>query len=312
VALVKRCLYLLGEAKGKQGPGMAKLNIGEVVSDTFVTIAEYFVRALPLGLVIALMTGVQMYYNTNPFVNPGAVFWIATLIGMVASLLLVTALLRGMVRDEWDGIANIKLGRDEANVLVSGILYSLLWMLIALAIFVPLVLACMAVMFGGGFDFQRAADGGEAVAAQVFTDFLMTPGGILTLILFTLGLLAIFAAAMRGAAYSAGAIDQRRVVALEAFSWTKGNTLRLLAITAGLFIPLYIVAWVGDRIGNLFYTFVPELFGGTASFMSPLQLISAGTIKGLFLLPITIGGAALAAEIYKRVKPDAVNADDFD
>lgn len=292
---------------------MVKLKIGEVVSDSIVTAGEWALRALPFAILVAGVDAASSYIEMQGF-NPNleVAAWALLIAGFVLEVVFGGVLVRAMLKGEWRGLFGLTPGRDLIFYSVSYLLYLLLIALVFLAIALPVVLACMGIMAGAGFDYETAF-GDMLVFEQMFVDFLSGPAGWATLGVFLFGLLAWIAIALRGLAFGVGAIAQSRVVALEAFGWTKGNTLRLMAIWLGILIPVIVLIFVGNRLGGgIFQAMTGNTIGQLWASPSFLQAMPGLFVQALFKLAYTFLGAAMAVEVYKRIRPDEIRAEDFD
>ena len=287
---------------------MAKLSIGEVISDTIVVTGEWLVRALPLGILAAIGGGMGAYGNAMENIGlprPGYL-WGGLILEFAASLLLGAAILRGILRKDWRGPLGARLGQDEGLYFVSSLAIMVIWLLILLIVMLPVVLACMVILAGSGIDLDTLSSsvGWARIAG--------TPAWYGGLLVFILGLFTVIALMMRSIPYAAGSIDRRKIVAMEAFQWTKGNTLRLLAIFVGLFIPLMVIMWVGARLTGLLAAGIGEAANTVILPTKAAHQIPLLSFESLFSLPGTVAFVVLSAEVYRRVRPDAVDPRAFD
>lgn len=119
-------------------------------------------------------------------------------------------------------------GRYVVRMLVSACLLVLVLGFMLLLTLLTTTLVVIGVMAGSGFDFDLAGqmpDGFEQ-AMMIYRD---TPGWLICQGVFLFGLAVWVYAIARALAFVPGVIIRQRVIALEAFNWTRGHGIRILA-----------------------------------------------------------------------------------
>lgn len=127
---------------------------------------------------------------------------------------------------------------EGVRLLLSLTLKWLILSFLALLTVMAVILCTLAIMAGGGFDFEASAGGGEAAEAAMAA-FQATPGWQLAQVLALLATLLMAGAVARGLAVAAASLAEARIVAMEAFNWTRGQAARLTVVMLGaLAMPL--------------------------------------------------------------------------
>ncbi|MEO0817220.1 MAG: hypothetical protein AAFX86_07905, partial [Pseudomonadota bacterium] len=104
-------------------------------------------------------------------------------------------------------------------------------------------LAAFAIMSGSGFDFDAASENAEAYDTEL-AEYQETPGWQLAMAVFLVALLLFLGAVARALPFAAASAKEGRIVALEAFNWTRKQGARLLIALAVLTGPaIGLAAW---------------------------------------------------------------------
>lgn len=153
-------------------------------------------------------------------------------------LVVVTALvwhLLGLSGPGW-------LTRLPRVALSIGLTALILGFLAILAVFAS-AMASLAIMAGAGYDFSAEDQ------AAAMTAFQQTPGWQLCLVCFGLAGLFFVAAALRSLPVLAASLHESRVVALEAFMWTRGY-LKTLIPAAFVLLGIPVVLIIHSRLSS--------------------------------------------------------------
>ncbi|MEO0465754.1 MAG: hypothetical protein AAF216_04370 [Pseudomonadota bacterium] len=178
------------------------------------------------------------------FVSVLAVFGVARVSGSLAwpfagavvfAALVITAcvLVLRMERLSWSG----GLG-TAPKLAVSMVLTLLILAFLGLLAVFGSSLASLAIMAGAGFDFS-AED--QAAAMEAFQS---TPGWQLCMVVFGLAGLVFLFAIVRSLPVIAASVRDNRIVAMEAFGWTRGRLRELVPASLVIFAaPAGIAIW---------------------------------------------------------------------
>lgn len=269
------------------------MNVGTLISETFSLTGKWLPRALPLGLLAAAATAFadyadnMGYYFGTPM--PG-LYWGMFCASIVVDTFLAAAILRGMVRGEWTGITGAQFGMDEANYALSAIATLLIWLLSIVIVLLPVVLSCLLVIASSGVDLELLAESGG------LDDIPLLPRAI-SMSIFVFGLAVCIAVLARLAPWGAGVMAQKKIVAMEAFSWTKGHTLSLTC--AGLVILTILIAFYVA----IFFLVYPAAERADLLQDGVLMSLPLLTLSNLAYLPIFVSGAAFSMVVYRGVQP---------
>ncbi|MEL6567820.1 MAG: hypothetical protein AAFQ22_05330 [Pseudomonadota bacterium] len=120
-------------------------------------------------------------------------------------------------------------------------------------------LAAFAIMSGSGFDFDAASANPEAYDEEL-AKYQETPGWQLAMAVFLVALLLFLGAVARALPFAAASIIEGRIVALEAFNWTRKQGARLLIALAILTGPaIGLAAWARFSLSAGIGAFVQAL-----------------------------------------------------
>ena len=193
----------------------------------------------------------------------------------------------GTLRAMTSGAATFRLGGEEIKYVIATVLYSIILAFGAVIILFPVIMATMALWALVSFEFEGPEMSQEEFIAS-FEAFQAHPLFALCVLVLIAGLCAIAALAMRGSGYAAACISKRRVVAMEAFNWTRGNNLFLLAL--GLTVALPVILLIGP-------------IGYAASMMqseaTAARLLSA-FLTALVIWPVSLAALSLSCEVFAR------------
>ena len=132
-------------------------------------------------------------------------------------------------------------GLQELRYAVSFLLYAIILMFGAVIILFPVIMATMALWALVNFEFETPEPTQEELAAS-FEAFQAHPLFIVCVAIFMIGLAGLFTLMMRGRAYAAASIAEQRIVAMEAFNWTRTHGLFLLAVGLLALLPALLAA----------------------------------------------------------------------
>lgn len=184
------------------------------------------------------------------------------------------------------------LGMASFKYALSNILYAIIIVFAAVIILLPVILATLALMALVSFD-PDLPKPTEAETEAAWLAFRSHPLFYVCVAIFAAGLAGLFTAAMRGIAFAAASVAERRVVAMEAFHWTRHRGLFLLGVGLGVLVPFLVM--VGGGVAAM----------ETSRASSPAANLFGCLIFALTLWPALLAMMALSAEVYERFRaPD--------
>ncbi|MCI4644808.1 MAG: hypothetical protein MRY64_08510, partial [Hyphomonadaceae bacterium] len=173
-------------------------------------------------------------------------FWanavIAGLVGAaISGWLVLIGLVGGLVacfaffyRDSDIGAAYGGLGKLALSLFLCG---AVLFFLFVVTLLIAGI-ATFVIMAGSGFDFEAAGQSQEAWD-MAMTAYQSTPGWQLAMAVFLFALTALLVAVVRMTPIIPASVRERRVVVLEALSWTRKQGVRhLVAALVILLVPI--------------------------------------------------------------------------
>jgi hypothetical protein len=112
-------------------------------------------------------------------------------------------------------------------------------------------LAAFAIMTGSGFDFDAIGNDPEAFGAAMEA-YQATPGWQLSLAVFGIAMLILAIGVARAVPVFAGAVEERRIVALEGFNWTRRQGAKILLVAVlGLLPSAFAIASATALSGSI-------------------------------------------------------------
>lgn len=176
---------------------------------------------------------------------------------------------------------------------MSSLLYLIVLLFGGLFILFPIIMFTMALWALVSFDTLDEPDMSAEEFASSFDAFQSHPMFFLCVFVFAIGIAGLVALMMRGAAYAAASVAERRIVAMEAFNWTRGSSLRLMAFGGLILIPIA-VANIG--ISQASQHLQPQ---------SAPVIMLAGFLTGVVLWLSKLTALALSAEVYRQFRSSA-------
>ena len=181
-----------------------------ILKETLRTLAARPLTALA-GFVVFLCLAIAPALSSSQ--TPGGGSVLALLFGVLVATVVTWRLLE---EAGWGSLTR------SIRVLFSlGLTALILGFLAILAVFAS-AMASLAIMAGAGYDFSAEDQ------AAAMTAFQQTPGWQLCLVCFGLAGLFFVVACLRSLPVLAASVREGRVVALEAFMWTRGNLTTLI------------------------------------------------------------------------------------
>jgi len=231
---------------------------------------------------VACITAIIFYSGGGA---PSILPMILSLIALLTLVIWEAGTLQAMI----SGVPSFSFGPREGKFVMSNFLYGVILIFGATIILLPIILAALALMALVSFDPDAVKPTSEETAAA-WEAFRSHPLFAICVAIFAAGIAAIAAMVMRGIAFAAASIAERRVIAMEAFHWTRGQSLRLL-------IAGFVVA----------FPFIVLNLGGSLA-ASHLQTMGrAAHLLGSFLAALTLwpgflAALAVSAEVFERFR----------
>ena len=234
---------------------------------------------------LSFAAALYAYASAQAFLAPKSLL----LVSFVGLIIWEAAVLRQLTG------AGYAAGRTELRYTVSLFLYAIILILGVVMILFPVILSTMALWALVSFEFDGPEPTQEELTAS-FEAFQSHPLFALCVLIFFLGIAGVFALVMRGAAYAAASVSEGRVVAMEAFQWTRGRTLYILGAGFLVLAPFVLLTLGAVSIGANLDS------GGTAARMAGSALVA------IALWPFMLALQVLSAEIYRLFRTSERNS----
>lgn len=214
----------------------------------------------------------------------------ALLLSFVLLVVWEVAVLRAMTGSE-----SYTAARTELRYATSFLLYAIILIFGGVFILFPVIMATMALWALVSFDFETTEPTQEELAAS-FEAFQSHPLFAVCVLIFGLGIAGFFTLFMRGRAYAAASVAEQRIVAMEAFNWTRTHGLFLLAVGILVLLPFALLCALSGAL-------LPA-----ASEVSAGHLAISCLLVALSIWLLMLAVQALSAETYQRYRRDAQSA----
>ncbi len=212
---------------------------------------------------------------------------------ILAGLMFSGAVLRKAVRDEFVPPVGVTLGGDEARLLGVGVSVTLL----AIPLFLLLMIFLSATVFR---SVAASPEAMEALAAdpEAMMQALIDALGVGGLTMLMVVLVAVFCLSTGLVALAdAATIGEKRIMVFQAWSWIRGNVLRVLTVFLLTVAPVIIINTV---VAEALTTVFVMVSGGAVSVLPYLLVLTLITfLNSLLSIPVSAMGAIL----YKGLRP---------
>jgi hypothetical protein len=277
-----------------------KVPIGECVSAAYSFLMANWQALIPAAAIgAAILAPVQLWAAAGQARQDILTGLLSSFVATVAIAPFTAAALRTALRGE---APRIRVSGDEANLAGVGLAINFL-----LLIVVMVGGLALAVLFAGIFarsdvDPEQFQNDPEALAQAIAT--AVGPGGGMLLLLALLAMVGLVLwISVRLSVANAATVGEGRMMAFSTWRWTKGNSLRILAATVLVAVPLFLAPSVVSAL-------IVTLAGGGEIAQAVLgnpsnPLAWIGNYAGAFftLLPVQAGLAGLWAYLYKGLRP---------
>lgn len=125
---------------------------------------------------------------------------------------------------------------DVIKVAASTVLVSFILGFLSIMTVFAAGLAAFAIMTGSGFDFDAVGNDPEAFGAAMEA-YQATPGWQLSMAVFGVAMLILAIGVARAIPVFAGAVEERRIIALEGFNWTRRQGVKILLVAVFALLP---------------------------------------------------------------------------
>jgi len=190
-------------------------------------------RPCPVSLGVAALSALGLTVLSGLSAMPGAIR--LGLSGLIA-VFAMTALLRVELTGRGAHPGGEAYWRDAARLAASALLVTLVLGFLAIMTLLAVTLAAMAVMAGAGFDFE-AVGGAPEQSEAAMASFRATPAWRIVQGVFYTGLFVWLVGVARCLPFAGASVRESRIVALEAFTRSRGRGLAFL-VGAGLVLVL--------------------------------------------------------------------------
>jgi len=217
---------------------------------------------------------------------------------MLAGLMFSGAILRKAVRDEFTPPIGMALGADEMRLLGVGVSVTLLLMPIALLLMIALSATIMRSVAPTPEQMEVLAADPEAMMKAIVDALGMGGLAVMAAVVVVLFSIAMGLVALADAA----TIGEKRIMIFQAWSWMRGNVLRVFGLFVLTVAPVMVVnVVVGEVIASVLFS----LSGGAVSLLPYLLTLTVITfLNALVSIPISAMGALL----YKGLRPPELGA----
>lgn len=210
----------------------------------------------------------------------------AALISLVLLVIWEVVVLRAMAGGE-----RYAPVRTELRYATSFLLYVIILIFGGVFILFPVIMATMALWALVSFDFESPEPTQEELTAS-FEAFQSHPLFALCVLVFALGIAGFFTLFMRGRAYAAASVSEQRIVAMEAFNWTRTHGIFLLTVGGIVLLPLFALA-------IFLAAMLPSGVDVSANVLGTKSMLMA-----IVLWANMLALQALSVETYERFRPD--------
>ena len=245
----------------------------------------------PAAAVVALAAGLGDLFQT---MAPAGGLIISLALSTVAGAIFFAAVLRRAVRNEATGPFGLAFGADEVRLI--GVSLSLLVMIAPIVLLVALVLfvTVLGRVAGSPQELQTLLADPDRFSRVVAERLGPTGEAAFSLFVFLVCAIVIWLL-VRLVVINAATIGERRIVIFQAWTWTHGNFLRVLAAIVLTSLPAVILSYFLSAL-------LVTLTGG-ASPTSPIGVFLVGGFSGFVGAMSEIPALALAAHLYRGLRP---------
>ncbi|MEJ0024227.1 MAG: hypothetical protein WDN76_13055 [Alphaproteobacteria bacterium] len=274
-----------------------KLPIMESARAGFTFMRASLRTVAPAAVMFSAVAALSAIAAPPPGAAPGAgaVSLLLTVVSVMFGLGYTAFLYRLALRNDASGYFGLKIGKDESNLLGATLVVGFFFMIIAVLGIVIFSIAMMPAAEQANVDLRGIAPDDEAAVLQAFGEIFKGPGAPYLITLgAALGAFAIWLS-LRLFLVNVATIAEGRIMAFSTWSWTKGDTLHILAAALVVIFPIALP--IGLGVGVLGAALGFGVAG--AAIVTFLQALA----QNLFLVPALAG---LSAFLYRGLRPPEV------
>jgi hypothetical protein len=270
-----------------------KIPVMQVVREAYRFFAANAVKLAPgAGICAAVAAGAMvMLAGGAAALTPGGMMLVG-LISSLASIAFAAAVLRLVIRNEFQAPVGLSFGQDEFRLL--GVAAGLMLVFLPPVLLVLLVFSFVLIGRMQLTPEQMQSLSNDPEAMQRAMEQALGPGGMaMTTLAIILGVVVCLWIGARLFMVQAATIGERRMVAFQTWSWTRGNMGRvILALLLTLIPPMLAATLVSDLIWGA--------VGQTPTVVVSLVVLTVTTFIDLISqIPVI----ALGGILYKGLRP---------
>jgi hypothetical protein len=213
----------------------------------------------------------------------------ATLVTMLADVVLAAAVLRKAVRNEFVPPLGVGLGQDEFRLIA--VLASFGLLLAPPIVVLAFIYTAIALGQAGLTESEIEAMASDPDAVnRIMMQAASTPPGALVCVVGVLLFALLFT---RLYLVNAATIGEKRIVFFQTWSWSKGNVLRIFAAIVVTLLPAILISAIVSEI-------LAGLVPASAGLVAITARVFVASVIGAFL---SIPPTALGAQLYKGLRP---------
>ena len=214
---------------------------------------------------------------------------VATLVTLLADVVLAAAVLRKAVRNEVVSPLGVGLGQDEFRLIA--VLASFGLLLIPPLVVLAFIYTAIALGQAGLTESEIEAMASDPDAVnRIMMQAASTPPGAL---LCAIGVVLFALLFTRLYIVNAASIGEKRIVFFQTWSWSKGNVLRIFAAIIVTLLPAILISAIVSEI-------LAGLVPASAGLVAITARVFVASLVGAFL---SVPPTALGAQLYKGLRP---------
>lgn len=276
-----------------------KVPVVAVWRRSWAFLAAHWRMFVPAALAMAVISQIGRAATAMMGGGTAAVLDFAMLVPMIlAGLMFSGAVLRKAARDEFVPPIGMTLSADEGRLLGVGASVTLLMMPAALLLMLVLSFTLMRSIASTPEEMEALAADPQALMQAIIDGLGM--GGLAAM---TVVLLVLFSIAMGLVALAdAATIGEKRIMIFQAWSWMRGNVMRILGLFVLTAAPIFVINTI---VGEAIMSLLLSLSGGSLSLLPYLLGLTLITFLNVLVsMPVSAMGALL----YKGLRPPGTAA----
>ena len=259
-----------------------KIPVMQCVGDAYAFAFANWGQFAPAAAIVGVLGAATVLLNDTPIAS-----LILMLVGTLAGAAFTASVLRKQLRGEVRGIAGLTVGEDEFRLIAAEFLIGLMFV----PVFFLLLMVGGAVLFGrlGLSESELETLNTDPVALRAALASVVSAADIIWLALIALPIAFV---AAKFALVAPATIGERKLMILQTWSWTKGNTWRVVGAVALASIPVVFVS-------GLAMAFIEWSAASQASVAVVASLGLANFVAAVARIPLI----ALSGILYNGLRP---------